>query len=83
MRLMRATEARITSSGQFSLPAALRTRWQVETVLVIDRGDYAIVRPIPHDMLSALKGSLAGPGPSSEQAREAERRAEGSGRTHT
>lgn len=79
---MGATEAKITSSGQFSLPAALRKRWQVQTVLVIDRGDYAIIRPIPHDIPSSLKGSLAGPGPTSEEARKAERRAEGSGRTH-
>ena len=79
---MGATEAKITSSGQFSLPAALRKRWQVQTVLVIDRGDYDIIRPIPHDIASSLKGSLAGPGPTSEEARKAERRAEGSGRTH-
>ena len=35
---------------------------------------------IADDILSALKGSLAGPGPSSEEARENERRAEASGR---
>ncbi|MFM8895714.1 MAG: hypothetical protein ACKOE2_10135, partial [Actinomycetales bacterium] len=60
-----------------------RKRWKVETVLVIDRGDYAIVRPLPSDIPSALKGSLAGPGSSSERARDIERRAEGSGRTRT
>lgn len=32
------------------------------------------------DILSALKGLCAGPGPSSEEARENERRAEASGR---
>ena len=32
------------------------------------------------EILSALKGSFAGPGPSSEEARENERRAEASGR---
>ena len=78
---MGATEAKITSSGQFSLPAALRKRWHVDAVLVIDRGDYAIVRPIPQDIPSALKGSLAGPGPTSDKARTIERQAEGSGRT--
>jgi len=31
-------------------------------------------------ILSALKGSFAGPGPSSDEARENERRAEASGR---
>ena len=35
---------------------------------------------IPDDILSALKGSCAGPGPSSDEARENERRAEASDR---
>ena len=35
---------------------------------------------IPDDRPSALKGSFAGPGPSSEDARDNERRAEASGR---
>ena len=34
---------------------------------------------IPDDIASALKGSFAGPGPSSEEARDNERRAEASG----
>ena len=35
---------------------------------------------IADDILSALKGSFAGPGPSSDEARENERQAEASGR---
>lgn len=35
---------------------------------------------IPDDTPSALKGSFAGPGPSSEEARDNERQAEASGR---
>ncbi len=35
---------------------------------------------IADEILSALKGSSAGPGPSSDEARENERRAEASGR---
>lgn len=62
------------------MPAALRRRWAVNAVLVVDRGDYAIVRPIPADIPAALKGSLAGSGPSSDQMRAAERDAEGAGR---
>lgn len=77
---MGATEAKITSSGQMSLPATLRKRWHANAVLVIDRGDYAIVRPIPVDIPAAIKGSLAGPGPSSDEVRAAERTTEGSGR---
>jgi len=82
MHGMGATEAKITSSGQLSLPASLRKRWRVESVLVIDRGDYAIVRPIPHDIPGTLKGSFAAPGPSSDEARDIERQAEASGRDH-
>ncbi|MEI6624516.1 MAG: AbrB/MazE/SpoVT family DNA-binding domain-containing protein [Actinomycetes bacterium] len=77
---MGASEAKITSSGQVSLPAALRRRWHAAAVLVIDRGDYAIVRPIPADIPAAMKGAMAGPGPSSDEARAAERETEGSGR---
>jgi hypothetical protein len=39
-----------------SLPAELRHRWGAGAVLVIDRGDYAIVRPIPEDVVAALQG---------------------------
>jgi hypothetical protein len=45
-------------------------------VLVIDKGAYAIVRPIPDDPIDALRGSHAGPGPDSDEAREAERAAD-------
>ena len=66
-------EAKVTRNGQMSLPAELRHRWGAGSVLVIDRGDYAIVRPIPEDTVAALRGTHAGPGPSTEQARAAER----------
>jgi len=41
-----------------------------------DKGDYAIVRPIPDDPVSALEGAHAGPGMTAEDARAAERDAE-------
>jgi bifunctional DNA-binding transcriptional regulator/antitoxin component of YhaV-PrlF toxin-antitoxin module len=66
----------VTRNGQVSLPAALRHRWGVASVLVIDRGDYAILRPIPEDIIAALQGAHAGPGPATEDARRAEREAE-------
>lgn len=53
------TQAKITSSGQISLPAPLRRRWGTERVLVIDRGDYALVRPVPDDIVGFLRGSIA------------------------
>jgi bifunctional DNA-binding transcriptional regulator/antitoxin component of YhaV-PrlF toxin-antitoxin module len=67
------TRAKVTRNGQISLPAELRHRWKSGSVLVIDRGSYAIVRPIPGDAVTELQGAHAGPGPTSEQARTAER----------
>lgn len=64
---------KVTSSGQVSLPAELRHRWRTPAVLVIDKGDYAIVRPIPDDPVAALHGSYADAGPASERVRAAER----------
>lgn len=71
--LMATTRMRVTKHGQVSLPAELRHRWGADCVLVIDRGDYAIVRPVPADPLRALRGAHRGPGPATEQARAAER----------
>ena len=74
--VMTAVRAKVTRNGQVSLPAELRHRWDASAVLVIDRGDYAIVRPIPEDVVAALQGSHGGPGPTSESARQTERAAE-------
>lgn len=73
---MEPIRAKVTRNGQVSLPAELRHRWATGAVLVIDRGDYAIVRPIPTDPVAALRGAHAGPGPSTQQARAAERTAD-------
>jgi bifunctional DNA-binding transcriptional regulator/antitoxin component of YhaV-PrlF toxin-antitoxin module len=70
---MASVVAKVTRNGQVSLPAALRHRWAAGSVLVIDLGDYAIVRPIPADTVAALRGAHAGPGPSTEEARASER----------
>jgi bifunctional DNA-binding transcriptional regulator/antitoxin component of YhaV-PrlF toxin-antitoxin module len=67
---------RVTASGQVSLPAALRRRWGVDRVLVIDKGAYAIVRPMPADPVAALLGAHRGDGPTSDDARAAERERE-------
>lgn len=73
---MSAERASISTSGQVSLPAALRHRWQAGSVLVIDRGGYAIVRPVPADPVGELRGSYAGPGPSAAESRKAMRAGE-------
>lgn len=73
---MKAVRTKVTSNGQVSLPAELRHRWRAPAVLVIDKGDYAIVRPIPDDPVTALRGSHAGPGPASDRVRADERSAD-------
>lgn len=77
MKVMDAIRAKVTANGQVSLPAALRRRWQASSVLVMDKGDYAIVRPIPADPVAELHGVHAGPGPTAEEARGADRVADG------
>ncbi|MFA7265705.1 MAG: AbrB/MazE/SpoVT family DNA-binding domain-containing protein [Candidatus Nanopelagicales bacterium] len=78
---MTVTEARITSSGQMSLPAALRRRWGTKSVVMVDKGDYIIVRPLPADIAAALEGSLPpANGLTTAQLRKAARESEGSGR---
>ena len=54
--------AKVTSSGQISLPAAMRRRWGAGRVLVVDRGDYAIVHPLPDDIVGSLRGSVPAAG---------------------
>jgi len=76
MNSMSATRVRVSRNGQVSVPAAVRHRWGTATVLVIDRGDYAIIRPVPDDPIGSLRGAHAGPGPVSEEARSADRAAE-------
>jgi AbrB family looped-hinge helix DNA binding protein len=73
---MTATRATVSRNGQISIPAAVRHRWGTRAVLVIDHGDYAIVRPIPDDPVTSLQGTHAGAGTTSDQARAAERQSE-------
>jgi bifunctional DNA-binding transcriptional regulator/antitoxin component of YhaV-PrlF toxin-antitoxin module len=51
---------KVTSGGQVSLPAAVRSRWQTKNVAVEDRGDHVIVRPLPDDPIAAARGALKG-----------------------
>jgi len=71
-----ATRVTVSRNGQISVPAAVRRRWRTRSVLVIDRGDYAIVRPIPDDPVTALEGAHRDTGVPTEEARDAERAAE-------
>jgi bifunctional DNA-binding transcriptional regulator/antitoxin component of YhaV-PrlF toxin-antitoxin module len=72
--------ATITKSGQMSVPAAIRHRWNTRKVVIVDNGTHIVVSPVPADPIAAFRGSFAGRGPSSEElrrmAREEERRIE-------
>jgi bifunctional DNA-binding transcriptional regulator/antitoxin component of YhaV-PrlF toxin-antitoxin module len=50
--------ARITAGGQLSIPAVIRRRWGTSRVALEDQGDALVVRPVPEDVLTALRGSL-------------------------
>lgn len=67
---------RVTDSGQVSLPAELRRRWGARRLLVSDRGDHAVVRPLPDDPIAAARGIFRDDGPPAEVLREEERRVE-------
>ncbi len=71
-----AAIVRVTTNGSISLPAAIRRRWGVGRVAVIDRGDLAVVRAVPDDPIVYFRGRFAGPGPTTDQLRAADRAAE-------
>lgn len=56
-----ASQSKLTTGGQITVPAHVRKRWQTERVTVEDRGDHLIVRPMPEDRaarVDALRGIL-------------------------
>lgn len=61
--------AKISSNGQISVPAPVRRRWAVSRVVVIDKGDRMIVRPVPNNPIDAVIGRYAGGTPSDEMRR--------------
>lgn len=60
------------------MPADVRKRWGTTKLWVEDLGDALVLRPLPADPIGAAAGSLAGPGPTSEEARALARREEAS-----
>jgi AbrB family looped-hinge helix DNA binding protein len=70
------TIARITSSGQVSLPAAVRRRWGTSRVAIEDEGDRLIVKPVPDDPIAAVRGILKGRVGDISELRKAARRDE-------
>ncbi len=59
----------ISQGGQVQIPAEVRKRWGTRKVLIDDAGAYIRISPVPDDPIGAAAGSLAGPGPSSEEMR--------------
>lgn len=49
----------ISRGGQVSIPASVRHRWRTGTVVLEDRGDHLIIRPVADDPIAAAEGSLA------------------------
>lgn len=78
-QFMSTTRVKVSRNGQVSVPASVRHRWGTSTVLVIDRGDYAIIRPVPDDPVEVLRGAYETPGPTTDDARSANRSAEAAG----
>ena len=68
--------AKVTASGQLSLPALVRRRWATSRVVIADEGDRVVVRPMPDDPIKAACGSLAGRGGRTEPVRARARREE-------
>ena len=72
----RTTIAKVTTSGQVSLPAPVRRRWGTAQVIIEDEGDRVVVRPLPDDPIAAACGSLRRSEVSSEAIRARERAAD-------
>jgi AbrB family looped-hinge helix DNA binding protein len=70
------TLATISRGGQISIPALIRKRWGTHRLVIDDEGDRIVLRPFPDDPIGAARGSLAGPGPSSEEMRAQSREEE-------
>jgi bifunctional DNA-binding transcriptional regulator/antitoxin component of YhaV-PrlF toxin-antitoxin module len=74
--MVRMVTAKLTASGQISVPAAVRRRWAASRVVVTDLGDRIEVRPLPEDPIGAACGSLRRGGAVAERVRARERQAE-------
>lgn len=54
-----ARRMKISKGGQVSVPAAIRNRWQTNTVVIDDRGDHLVVRPVADDPVESTFGVFA------------------------
>lgn len=75
-----AVRAKVSRNGQISVPAAVRHRWQAAEVVILDKGDRLIVRPVlPIDQLVGRYADREAP--TTDEMR-AEDRAEDARREH-
>ncbi len=69
------TVMKITASGQISLPAATRRKWNTDKVAVFETTDGLLIRPFDPNAVDRLVGKYRHlGGPSSDELRDAERR---------
>ncbi|MDQ3722273.1 MAG: hypothetical protein M3376_04220 [Actinomycetota bacterium] len=54
-----ARRMKISKGGQLSVPASVRSRWRTNTVVIDDRGDHLVVRPVADDPVQATFGIFA------------------------
>jgi hypothetical protein len=59
----------VSRNGQVSIPADTRARWHARKVVVVDLGDYLVMRPLSEDPISELRGKYRDRGPSADVAR--------------
>lgn len=53
---------KISKGGQVSIPAPIRKRWGTTTVVLEDRGEEIVLKPVPDDPIAAAAGVFAGEG---------------------
>ncbi len=61
--------ARISKGGQVSIPATVKNRWGTERILIEDRGDALVLRPLPDDPIGAALDLFTAGGPSTDEIR--------------
>ncbi len=59
MVLTMSNRLKVTSSGQVSVPASIRKRWEASYLTAEDHGDHLILRPAPDDPIEAVFGIFA------------------------
>jgi bifunctional DNA-binding transcriptional regulator/antitoxin component of YhaV-PrlF toxin-antitoxin module len=61
--------ARISKGGQVSIPASVKRRWRADRVVIEDRGDELVMRPLPDDPIGAALALFTPEGQSSDEIR--------------